>query len=48
MGGLDLKGYLEASEPFLWLAYPVIMVFTLFIGFIESLTIGLIIKKEDQ
>ena len=48
MGGMSLQEYLEASKPFLWLAYPVILIFTLFIGFIESLILGLIIKKEQH
>ena len=48
MGGMSLQEYLEASKPFLWLAYHVILIFTLFIGFIESLILGLIIKKEQH
>tara|TARA_B110000977_G_C10665522_1_gene333554 strand:- start:285 stop:503 length:219 start_codon:yes stop_codon:yes gene_type:complete len=48
LGGLSLNEYLESAKPFVWLAYPVVLIFTLFLGFMESLIIGLIIKKEQH
>ena len=48
MGGMNLQEYLEASKPFLWFAYPAVLMVTLFIGFFESLFLGLIIKKEQH
>ena len=48
LGGMNLNEYMASAKPFVWLAYPVVLIFTLFLGFMESLLIGLVIKKEQH
>ena len=42
----QLNNALEMQKKFFWIAYPMILLFNLFIGFIVSLISGLVMKKE--
>ena len=42
----QLDNALEMQKKFFWIAYPMILLFNLFIGFIVSLISGLVMKKE--
>jgi hypothetical protein len=42
----QLDNAIEMQKKFFWIAYPMILIFNLFIGFIVSLISGLIMKKE--
>src|SRR5690606_29683862 len=42
----QLDNAIEMQKKFFWIAYPMILIFNLFIGFIVSLITGLAMKKE--
>src|SRR5690606_11060089 len=44
----QLDNAIEMQKKFFWIAYPMILIFNLFIGFIVSLITGLAMKKEGS
>ena len=44
---MNEQTFIENSEPFMWIAYPAILLFSLFFGLLFSLCSGILIKKSN-
>ncbi|WP_224490991.1 DUF4199 domain-containing protein [Robertkochia flava] len=44
----QIENAVQSQRDFFWVTYPILIIFNLFVGFIVSLVIGLIMRKEQS